>query len=417
MLNISSPARTQPGKVPYPAATEDLQCTLDLDRCPVESKSLRDTLPTCSLVPKTMLFSDYGSHFQAFSLVQNGGSGDEGCYMKDLYPGAGVLTDEKLNCAIRQCLDSQRRVPEPRPDHRAESRKRLQAFCTISIAGSIKQSTGPCEGKTHGVAEDGMAVLAERRFAPGSAVQIEVRLPEGPTVMLSGLVVDSTGLDPRSYLTRIRFCNASPSLPSLKDEGAAQGPEPSLLTNAKGDDVGSPSVQETDLPQQRQERDLRTLRSVAKTGIASKETFRDVARLTLSPDHVVRRATISALFQIRGSQAEQALINLLKDPNATIQAEAAETLGHLEAQSAIRPLTELLDHRNEESALRAAEALGRLGDRSGLHVAVTLLRSDHELTPLAARALGTIVKRRFRPGQRGVVEARRFLKQETRLRR
>ena len=176
--------------------------------------------------------------------------------MKNSYTGARVLTDEKLTCAIRQCLDSQRRLPAPRPDHRAESGKKLQAFCTISIAGTIKQSTGPCEGKTHGITEDGMAVLAERRFAPGSAVQIEVRLPEGQTVNLSGLVVDSTGLNPKLYLTRIRFCNASPSLPSSTDDGAAQRAEPSFPANAKSGDDRSTGVQETGTQQQRRERDL-----------------------------------------------------------------------------------------------------------------------------------------------------------------
>lgn len=337
--------------------------------------------------------------------------------MKNSYAGGGLLTDEKLTCAIRQCLDSQRRVPAPRRGQRVESDKRLQASCTISFAGTINQSTGPCEGMTRGVTEDGMAVLAARRFAPGSTVQIDVQLPEGQKVNLFGLVVDSTGLNPRSYLTRIRFCNPSSSLPSPTDFGAVQGAEPSLPTTAKRDEVGSPGVQETGTGQQRQERDLRTLRSIAKTGIATKETLRDVARLTLSPDRVVRRATISALFQIRGPQAEQALINLLKDPNATIQTEAVATLGHLGAESAITPLAELLDHRNEELALRAAEALGRIGDRSGLRLAVRLLRSDHEFTSLAARALGTIVKQRFRPGRPGVAEARRFLKNEQRLRR
>lgn len=337
--------------------------------------------------------------------------------MRNSHTRARAPTIETLTRAVRQCLDSQRRVPAPRPDQHAEYDKGLQASCTISLTQTINRSTRPCEGKTRGVTEDGMAVLAARRFAPGSAVQIEVRLPEGQTVNLTGLVVDSTGLNARSYLTRIRFCDSNSSLPSLAKAGATHGAKPSLPATARTDDVGSPGVQETGSQHQRQERDLRTLRSVAKTGIATKETFRDVARLTLSPDHVVRRATIPALFQIRGPQAEQALINLLNDPNAAIQAEAAETLGHLDAQSAVTPLTELLDHRNEELALRAAEALGRLGDRSGLHLAVRLLRSDHEFTSLAARALGTIVNQRFRPGHRGVVEARCFLKQEKRLRR
>ncbi|MCH7926218.1 MAG: HEAT repeat domain-containing protein, partial [Planctomycetes bacterium] len=108
--------------------------------------------------------------------------------------------------------------------------------------------------------------------------------------------------------------------------------------------------------------------------------------------------------------AALALINLLRDPNASIQGEAAEMLGHLDDERAITPLTELLEHRNVELALRAAEAMGRLGDQSGLQVAVRFLRSDHEHTPLAARAFGTILNERFRPGERGVTEARLFLK-------
>lgn len=333
--------------------------------------------------------------------------------MKSLQDGVGFQKSDRLARGIRQCLDSQSRAPAPRADHTDSSGRRLEAPCTISLEPIKNPKAVAWTGKTHGVTEDGTAVLVERRFAPGSFVWIEVRLPEGGSAQLMGHVVDTTALSHSWHMTWIRFSDTRlSSLPVTADHRSVRNeredrakPTPTAV-QVKG--AQEPEVQSE--RQDRQERDLRMLRLVAKNGISNKETFRDVARLTISPDHIVRMATIPALFQIRGSEAELALINLLNDPNASIQGEVAEMLGHLSADRAISPLTELLEHRNVEVALRAAEALGRLGDQSGLQVAVRFLRSDHEHTPLAARALGTILNEHFRPGQRGVTEARLLLK-------
>ena len=333
--------------------------------------------------------------------------------MKILQDGVGLQKSDRLARGIRQCLDSQNRAPASRSNDADSSDRRLQAPCTISLDRIRTPTAAAWTGKIHGVTEDGAAVLVERRIAPGSFVWIEVRLPEGGTAQLTGHVVDSTALNRSWHLTRIRFSDSgSSSLPLATDH-------PPEHTEREGRAKTTPPVERTAVTQKpevrsdmkdRRERDLRMLRSVARNGISNKETFRDVARLTISPDHIVRKATIPALFQIRGSEAELALINLLRDPNASIQAEAAEMLGYLDNERAITPLTELLEHRNVEVALRAAEALGRLGDQSGLKVVVRLLRSDHQHTPLAARAFGTILNEHFRPGERGVTQARLFLK-------
>lgn len=332
--------------------------------------------------------------------------------MKILQDGVGLQKSDRLARGIRQCLDSQNRAPASRSNDADSSDRRLQAPCTISLDRIRTPTAAAWTGKIHGVTEDGAAVLVERRIAAGSFVWIEVRLPEGGTAQLTGHVVDSTALNQSWYLTRIRFSDTgSSSIPAEADHRSARiehvGRAKTTPTVVQVKGTQEPEVR-SDM-EDRRERDLRMLRSVARNGISNKETFHDVARLTISPDHIVRKATIPALFQIRGSEAALALINLLRDPNASIQAEAAEMLGHLDDERAITPLTELLEHRNVELALRAAEALGRLGDQSGLQVAVRLLRSDHEHTPLAARAFGTILNERFRPGQRGVTEARLFL--------
>lgn len=333
--------------------------------------------------------------------------------MKILQDGVGLQKSDRLARGIRQCLDSQGRAPASRSNEPDSSDRRLQAPCTISLDRIKTPTAAAWTGKIHGVTEDGAAVLVEKRIAPGSFVWIEVRLPEGGTAQLTGHVVDSTALNRSWHLTRIRFSEAGSSpLPVASDSRSEH-------TEREGRAKTKPTVGRTAIPQEpevrsdmedRRERDLRILRSVARNGISNKESFRDVARLTNSPDHIVRMATIPALFQIRGSEAALALINLLRDPNASIQTEVAETLGHLDDERAIAPLAELLEHRNVEVALRAAEALGRLGDPSGLKVAIKFLRSDHEHTPLAARACGVILKERFRPGLRGVTEARLFLK-------
>lgn len=321
---------------------------------------------------------------------------------------------DKLARGIRQCLDSQSRAPAPRSKDTDEPGRILQAPCKMSLAPPKSPHAVIWTGKLHGVTEDGTAILVTRRIAPGSFAWIEVQLPAGGTAHLTGHVVDTTALTEPWHLIRVRFSDIGTPMPPEEAEHRSlplelEGRAKTRPATAPRKDTPEPDTRSE--RQTRRERDLRMLRSVAKNGISNKETLRDVARLTISPDHDVRLATIPALFEIRGSQAELALINLLRDPNATVLAEAAEMLGHLEAERAITPLTELLDHQSVTVALRAAEALGRLGDQSGLPVAVKFLRSDHEQTSLAARAFGAILGQRFRPGQRGVTDARLFLKQ------
>ncbi len=155
---------------------------------------------------------------------------------------------------------------------------------------------------------------------------------------------------------------------------------------------------------------LRFLEGVARRGVESNDGLAKVIHLTLSPDHLVRKACVSALLQIPGEQAQVALVTLLNDINPQTQAMAADALGKLEATMAVSPLKGLLESRNGELALRAAAALGRLKDRSGLPVAIRYLRRDGPHTRLAALAFGMIVGQQFHVNDDGVAKARRYLK-------
>jgi len=129
------------------------------------------------------------------------------------------------------------------------------------------------------------------------------------------------------------------------------------------------------------------------------------------PNHMVRRATIPVLMQVISKDGIAALIRLLEDSNASVQAEAAEALAQLRVTEAIQPLRVLLQHRDEEVALRAAAALGRLGDKSGIRVIGRILHTDSHLSRRAAYTLGIVVGKKFRANAEGVAEACEYLKQ------
>lgn len=155
---------------------------------------------------------------------------------------------------------------------------------------------------------------------------------------------------------------------------------------------------------------LRVLEGVARYGVTSRDTIDKVVRLARGSDHMLRRASISALVQISGPSGYLTLIELLNDPNPSIQGEAAEALGTLGIDQAIEPLKDLLSRDDGNVALRAAVALARLKDSSGRALAIRRVREDGPHAGLAAFALGLIEGCRFRPNRGGVEEARRYLK-------
>jgi len=142
----------------------------------------------------------------------------------------------------------------------------------------------------------------------------------------------------------------------------------------------------------------------------SKDKRADLFRMSMSPDQPIRRATIPIFMQLAGHDGILTLISLLDDPDPTIQGEAAEALGRLQATQAVDYLQRLLQHQDDEVVLRSAEALGRMGNHSGLGAVARVVRSQTALSHRAARTLGIIVGRKFRPNAEGVTAARRYLK-------
>jgi HEAT repeat protein len=154
---------------------------------------------------------------------------------------------------------------------------------------------------------------------------------------------------------------------------------------------------------------LQQLASRSFTSRLTRERMQKVITWSMAADHVVRRATIPVLMQIGSGMATQALVRLLDDPNHTIQGEAAEALGQVRDTTAIEAIRNLLQHPNEDVALRAALALAQMKDKSGLRVASRILQSDSPLNRRAARTLGVIVGRGFRPNSVGLAAARKYL--------
>jgi HEAT repeat protein len=252
--------------------------------------------------------------------------------------------------------------------------------------------------------------MSKEALEVNTDVQVTVTLADGRAFNLTGTVGCSRTIRPPWHLIEVRLRSV--------DDGRLFGRLSSKGRTVAKTDCERPVGKRNNTDPERKpdsalsarEQSLRLLANIARHGITSKETISKIIRLTLSPDHVVRRATIPALFQARGPEASVALVNLLHDPNAQTQGDAAEILGRLEASSASEPLKTLLAHDDAMVALRAAEALGRLKDDSGLAVAIRYLRTDQDHTPLAAQVFGVIVGQRFRPTSDGVAQARRYLK-------
>ena len=291
---------------------------------------------------------------------------------------------------------------------RAASRRRFRVAATLRYCGK-DQTTIEVPATTRELSTMDVALLARYEFPTGGGLHITLHLPENREVRLTGKVMGSQAVEPGWHLVEI----ALQTLENAIGETVAEAPRSSTLSaNQVADEAPKEASADNDT-QPRDDARARTLRmlgGIARHGVPSRDLIAQVVGLTMSADHAVRRATIPALFEIRGHEAQVALISLLRDPNAKIRAEAAETLGRLEAFTAIEPLRELLSQNNTEVALRAAEALGRLHNDSGLAITIRLLRTDHEFTRLAAQAFGAIVGLPIRPSRAGVAEARRNLK-------
>ena len=210
------------------------------------------------------------------------------------------------------------------------------------------------------------------------------------------------------YLTGVKFA-------ALDDDVLARAAREGALTEAPATDSSDRPGPDSGrkvatAPTGHRERALAVLAAAGASRVVSRETATKVISFCMSSDHVVRRATIPLLMQIPGPEGTLALIDLLRDPNATVQAEAADALGQLRTTRAVEPLRRLLRHPDETVALRAAEALGRMNDQSGIRLVARLVRGDTALKGRAARTLGVIIGHPLRATTEGVEAARRYLK-------
>ncbi|HDZ21871.1 hypothetical protein LCGC14_0226010 [marine sediment metagenome] len=105
----------------------------------------------------------------------------------------------------------------------------------------------------------------------------------------------------------------------------------------------------------------------------------------------LRREAASALGDIGGSAAEEALPTVLDDPDAEVRLRAAVALGPIPGSVAEEALRTVLDDRDAEIRARAAIALARMGDSSMFDRLLACLDSDNwRLRRDAIKALAAI---------------------------
>jgi HEAT repeat protein len=100
---------------------------------------------------------------------------------------------------------------------------------------------------------------------------------------------------------------------------------------------------------------------------------------------------MNALERIGDSRATEPLIELLKDPDITIQEEAITALGRIQDKKAVQPLIQTLNNQHIGIRWKAAEALGKIGDPTATEALIqTLHDPDKTIQEEAITALGRI---------------------------
>ena len=306
---------------------------------------------------------------------------------------------DSRSAALQRCWAEKRNV----------DRRKLQTSCRVHHFSPDGTAVVTTVGTTRDISLGGMGFVTNKHFARGRPVLVMIAVSDDNTKHLTGKVVYSRCIREGWYLTGIKFgpvddtkLTASSPQKTADDALPADGP-----AGESGRETKTSSMEAS---RGARERALGVLAAAGAARNMSKQTIAKVVMMSISADHVVRRATIPVLMQITGPEGVMALIDRLNDANATVQGEAAEALGQLRATQAIGDLRKLLRHHDREVALRAAEALGRMDDKSGLRVAARQVHGDDPLNRRAARVLGTIVGQPFRATNEGVAAARRYVK-------
>ena len=330
------------------------------------------------------------------------------------------MSDERANSVVVNRQDDIRELlrdidsrSATRQDRWAEKRnvdrRKLQTSCRIHHLSHDGTTVVTTVGATRDISLGGMGFIAGEHFVRGKPVLVTITVSDDNTKHLAGKVVYSRCIREGWYLTGVKFgpVDDAKLTASISQKAADDAPPPGGPTNEPAREAKTSSMEAL---RGARERALSVLAAASAARTMSKQTIAKVVMMSISSDHVVRRATIPVLMQITGPEGVMALTDRLNDANATIQGEAAEALGQLRATQAIGDLRKLLRHNNKEVALRAAEALGRMDDKSGLRVAARQVHGDDPLDRRAARVLGTILGQSFRATNEGVAAARRFLK-------
>ena len=293
-------------------------------------------------------------------------------------------------------------------EKRNRGRRQFHAPCEVYYPAPDGATVHKTNATTRDISEGGLGFVAAHHFSRNVPLLVAVTLLTEHVKNLTGRVVYSRRVNEEWYLTGVKFA-------ALDDDVLTRAIREGTLTEAQAahaaDRPGSNSGRTlATVPAGQRERALAVLAAAGASRIVSRETATKVISFSVSSDHVVRRATIPVLMQIPSPEGTLALIELLHDPNPTVQGEAAEALGRLRATRAVESLRRLLRHADETVALRAAEALGRMNDQSGIHLVARLVRRDTALKGQAARTLGVIIGQPLRATTEGVEAARRYLK-------
>lgn len=294
-------------------------------------------------------------------------------------------------------------------EKRDSDRRKIKTDCSIRYLGPDGQRVLTTSGRTRDISVGGLGFICPKHFLKNAPLLVTLILPDGQVKRMTGEVVYSRQVRQGWYLTGLKFSR-------LKDVRLLGETPAPASSKAKPADKSTGQRKHKTEPAPRPEpatardRTLQMLAAVTTVRKPSRATVFNVVKMTMSPDHVIRQATIPVLMHIKGQEAILSLINFLEDPNPHVRGEAAEALGMMRATEAVDHLKKLLRDKSQEVGLHAAVGLFELGDKSGLLLIGSVLRSDSELNRRAARALGIIVGQKFRPNAEGVKAARRYAK-------
>jgi HEAT repeats/PilZ domain len=315
-----------------------------------------------------------------------------------------VATEEQEILALMQEVDALAQSSQQRwTEKRTHERKKLRVACEVRFIGPDGDTVLSAQSRTREVSMGGMSYVSRQHFRRQTQVLVSLAPSAAPPKRLPGVVVYSRRLREGWFLTGLKFIRAQDARLSPETYAQVQAVDVQALNQQA--QPASPDEKATP-----RERMLKQLASASVATHRSKETVDRVILASMTNDHVVRQASVPVLMNIGGQQAIICLIRLLNDDNPAIQGDAAEALGLMRTPQAMEPLRALVRDTNKEVAVRAAEALGRLGDQTGLRLCIRHVLMEGELSRRAAKALGAIVGKEFRPNAEGVEQARRYLR-------